>query len=269
MAFAACIQLTSTADVTKNLVTCSRLVAEARQRGAQLAVLPENFALMGTGEREKFEVAESLSSPGKILTAVQTMARTHGIWVIAGGMPEKTTDPGKVHNLCAVVNAAGEIVASYRKIHLFDVKIPGGAEFQESATVAPGGAPVVADTPIGKVGLSICYDVRFPELYRQLVAAGARIVVVPAAFTLHTGKDHWQALLRARAIENQVYVLAAAQYGRANEKRVCWGHSLIADPWGTVIAEAPDRECAIVAELDDAYQDKIRRELPVLSHRRL
>jgi predicted amidohydrolase len=261
---AACVQLTSTADVQKNLATCGRLVAEARRRGAALAVLPENFAFMGTGEREKLlEVAQQ-----DLAGAVLAMAREHGIWIVAGGTPTPAPD-GKVFNTALVVNAGGELVASYRKIHLFDVKIPGGAEFQESATVAPGKDVVVCDTPIGKVGLSICYDVRFPELYRALAAAGARTVVVPAAFTLHTGKDHWQPLLRARAIEDQVHVLAAAQFGRANEKRICWGHSMIVDPWGTIVAEAPDRECVIVAELDDAYQDKVRAELPVLSHRRL
>jgi predicted amidohydrolase len=191
------------------------------------------------------------------------------MWVIAGGMPERSADPGKVHNTLVVVGPDGRIAERYRKIHLFDVAIPGGAEFKESGTVAPGTEARTVDTPMGRIGLSICYDLRFPELYRRLTDAGARVFVVPAAFTLHTGKDHWHALLRARAIENQAYVLAAGQYGRHNEKRVTYGHSVIVDPWGTVIAEAPDREAVIVGEVDLGFQDKVRRELPCLDHRRL
>jgi predicted amidohydrolase len=174
-----------------------------------------------------------------------------------------------VYNTCVVVAPSGEIVSSYRKIHLFDIGIPGAAEFRESRTVVPGNEAITCELPFGKLGLSICYDVRFPELYRALTIAGARVIVVPAAFTLHTGKDHWRPLLTARAIENQIYILAAAQFGRANEKRVCWGHSLIADPWGAVIAEAPDKEGICVAEIDTEFQDKVRRELPCLSHRRM
>jgi len=168
-----------------------------------------------------------------------------------------------------VLSAAGQLVARYRKIHLFDVDIPGGAQFKESGTVAPGAEVVVVDTPVGKVGLSICYDVRFPELYRRLVDGGAQLVVVPAAFTLHTGKDHWAPLLTARAIENQVYVAAPGQVGRSHDTRQCWGKSLIVDPWGAVLACAPDRPSVIVAEVDLGWQDKIRRELPCLGHRKL
>lgn len=265
---AACVQLTSRADVDENLETCARLVAEAAARGADLALLPENFAFVGLAERDKFAVAEVLDEarPGRILTALKEMAQRSGVWVLAGGLPEATGRPDKVWNACAVVAPDGRLAARYRKIHLFDVDIPGGAQFQESATVERGTEVVVVETPWARVGLSICYDLRFPELYRALVRQGARVVIVPAAFTLHTGKDHWRPLLQARAIENQVYVLAAGQYGRANEKRVSWGHSMIVDPWGTVLAEAPDREAVILAELDLAYQDKIRRELPCLDH---
>jgi predicted amidohydrolase len=268
---AACIQLTSRSDVAQNLATCRRLCAEARARGAELAVLPENFAFIGAHERDKFAVAEVVDAarPGPILGALLATARETGMWIVGGGMPEASGREGFVHNTCLVVRPDGSLAARYRKIHLFDVDIPGGAQFKESGTVAPGDEPVVVDTPWGKLGLSICYDVRFPELYRRLTAAGARVVVVPAAFTLHTGKDHWHALLRARAIENQVWVLAPGQVGRPFENRACYGHSLVVDPWGTVVAEAGDRECAVVAELDWAFQDKVRRELPCLEHRRL
>ncbi len=268
---AACVQLTSRADVAQNLATCAQLAGEARARGAQLAVLPENFAFMGVGEQDKFAHAETLDAarPGPILGALLETAVKTGLWIIGGGMPEKSERAGFVHNTCVVVSPEGGLVTKYRKIHLFDVDIPGGAQFKESGTVAPGERVVTVDTPWARVGLSICYDLRFPELYRALTAADARVVVVPAAFTLHTGKDHWLALLRARAIENQVYVLAPGQVGRSHEGRACWGKSAILDPWGALLAEAPDRECAIVAEIDLGWQDKIRRELPCLAHRKL
>jgi nitrilase len=265
---AACVQLTSGADVGKNLETCARLCREARERGAKLAVLPENFAFMGLHEADKFAVAEAVGE-GPIWRGLEAMARDNGIWVVAGGMPERAPEEGKVYNTLVAVAPDGRIASRYRKIHLFDVDIPGGAQFKESGTVLPGTETVVLETPWTRVGLSICYDLRFPELYRSLVGSGARVVVVPAAFTLHTGKDHWHALLRARAIENQVYVLAAGQFGRHNEKRVTYGHSVVIDPWGTILAEAPDRECVVVAELDLSFQDKVRRELPALTHRRL
>jgi predicted amidohydrolase len=267
----ACLQLTSRGDVQQNLTTCAKLCGEARDRGAKLALLPENFAFMGMHEREKFAVAETLSdqAPGPILSALKDMATQGRLWVIAGGLPEVSADSGKVYNTLVALAPDGTLAATYRKIHLFDVDIPGGAQFKESATVAPGLSPVVLHTPWAKIGLSICYDLRFPELYRRLVLEGARLLVVPAAFTLHTGKDHWHALLRARAIENVAYVLAAGQFGRANDKRVCYGHSVIVDPWGTILAEAPDRECVVVADVDLAYQDRLRCELPCLTHRTL
>ncbi len=264
---AACVQLTSRADVGVNLATCRRLVAQAGARGAQLVVLPENFAFMGLGEQDKLAVAEPLGS-GPIQDALAEMASAGRLWLVAGGFPEQAGSQ-MVHNTCLVFDPGGQRVASYRKIHLFDVQIPGAAEFRESRTVAPGSAAVVVETALAPVGLSICYDLRFPELYRELARRGARVVVVPSAFTLHTGKDHWHPLLRARAIENQVYVLAAAQFGRANEKRVCYGHSLVVDPWGTVLAEAADREGLALAEIDLELQDRVRRELPALDHRRL
>jgi predicted amidohydrolase len=261
---AAVVQLTSGPDVSSNLERATRWIGEAARRGAELALLPENFAFMGAHERDKFAIAESLDAGGPILTAMREAARRHRISLVLGGFPEKATET-HVHNTAIHLDAAGEIQAVYRKIHLFDVDIPDGATYRESASVAPGGEPVVS----GDLGLSVCYDVRFPELYRELARRGARILTVPAAFTLHTGRDHWHVLLRARAVENLCYVLAAAQYGRHNAKRVTYGHSMIIDPWGIVLAEVGDHEGVAVAEIDFAHQDKLRRELPSLNHRRL
>lgn len=267
---AACVQLTSRGDLGENLASAAKWVAAAGRRGAKLVLLPENFAFLGAHERDKLAVAEVVDAdrPGPILAALGAMARSAGAWVIAGGMPERATAEGKVWNSCLVVDASGRLVARYRKVHLFDVNIPGAAVFEESRTVERGNELVVVETPWGGVGLSICYDLRFPELYRALVDRGARIVVVPAAFTAHTGKDHWHPLLRARAIENQLFVLAAAQVGRHHEGRATYGHSLVVDPWGAVLAEAPDREGIVVAELDLGEQERVRRELPCLGHRR-
>ncbi|MCC7000218.1 MAG: carbon-nitrogen hydrolase family protein [Deltaproteobacteria bacterium] len=269
---AAVVQMTSKADVAGNLDNAARLLAQASRRGAKLAVLPENFAFIGVHERDKLPFAESLepgSQPGPIITAMAEAARRTGMILVLGGMPERGPDPDHVYNTCAVLAPDGRLVARYRKVHLFDIAIPGAAEFRESASVSPGDGPVVVDTPWAPVGLSVCYDLRFPELYRALVAGGARALVVPAAFTMHTGKDHWHVLLRARAIENQAYVLAAAQVGRANDKRHCYGHALIVDPWGIVVAEASDVEGVAVAELDLGLVERTRREMPCLGHRKM
>ncbi len=266
---AAVVQLTSDGDLTGNLARASAWIAEAARRGAELAVLPENFALLSADENAKLAVADTVPGDGPILTAMREAAAKHNIALVLGGFPERTGDPTRVHNSCVYLDRAGNIAAVYRKIHLFDVAIPDGATYRESASVEPGTEPVVAGTPWGGLGLSVCYDVRFPELYRALAAKGARTIVVPAAFTLHTGRDHWHILLRARAVENLAYVLAAAQYGRHNARRVTYGHSLIVDPWGQVLAEVGDHEGVAVAELDFDYQDRLRRELPALDHRRL
>jgi predicted amidohydrolase len=265
---AAVVQVTSGADLERNLDRCRSLVGEAAKMGAQLVVLPENFAFLGEHETAKMAVAESVPGDGRILTAMRQTARQFGVDLVLGGMPEAVSAT-HVHNTSVYVDARGEIRGIYRKIHLFDVAIPDGAVYRESASVKPGGEPVVVDGDYGKVGLTICYDLRFPELYRRLVGEGARILTVPAAFTLHTGRDHWHPLLKARAIENLSFVLAAAQFGRHNPKRVTFGHACIVDPWGHVLAEVGDREGIAVAELDFDYQDRLRRELPALEHRRL
>jgi predicted amidohydrolase len=265
---AAVIQMTSGSDLEANLERAAALVAEAAGRGAKLVVLPENFALLGEHETDKFAVAEPVPGDGRILSAMRAAVRTHGVDLVLGGLPEAHS-PSHVHNTSVYLDAAGELRGIYRKIHLFDVAIPDGATYRESASVAPGAEVVVVDAGWGGVGLSVCYDLRFPELYRRQAAAGARVLTVPAAFTLHTGRDHWHPLLRARAIENLAFVLAAAQYGRHNAKRVTYGHACIIDPWGHVLAEVGDHEGVAVAELDFDYQDRLRRELPALEHRRL
>ena len=263
-------QLTSTADLAANLATAEQLVAEASARGCALVALPENFAFLGSQEGQALAVAESLDGDGPILSMLRRAARQHAITIVAGGLPERTASDGaRIHNCCVVVGPDGQRLAAYRKIHLFDVALADGSVHRESAQVAAGDEVVVADTVLGRLGLSVCYDVRFPELYRALVDAGATSFVVPAAFTLHTGKDHWHALLRARAIENLAFVLAPAQVGRHNEKRVTYGHALVVDPWGNVLADAGSEATGLaIAELDVALQQKWRRELPCLEHRR-
>jgi predicted amidohydrolase len=263
------VQMTSRGDLAANLVRAEALIGEAVRRGAELVVLPENFAWLAEDERRKLEIAEAVPGDGPILAAMTRTARRLKVALVLGGMPERSTIEGRIHNTAVCLDASGGVAGSYRKIHLFDVAIPDGATYRESASVAPGEREVVVDTPWGGLGLSVCYDLRFPELYRALGRKQARMLVVPAAFTQHTGRDHWHVLLRSRAIENLSFVLAAAQYGRHTERRVTYGHSLIVDPWGQILAEVGDHEGVAVAELDFAYQDKLRRELPALDHRRL
>ncbi len=275
---AAAIQLCATNDLNANLATCERLVAQAATRGAQLVLLPECFAFLGEQEKDKFEIAEFLQlghakTPGPILTSVMKMATEHQIWVIAGGIPELRPEDSELrvkttaYNTCAVVSPTGELVSAYRKIHLFDVDIPGGATLKESAATSAGSEVMSVETSLGRVGLSICYDLRFPELYRKLtLEQGAEILVVPAAFTAHTGAAHWHTLLRARAIENQCWVLAAGQTGRHNAKRHSYGHSMIIDPWGVIRAELPEGEGIAMAEIDQSFTQEKRAHLPCLQH---
>ena len=267
---AAAVQMTSTADLEHNLRAAAALVAEAAARGARLVGLPENFAFIGP-DADKFAIAETIDEvhPGRILECMREAARRSGVWLLLGGMPERTADPARVHNTSVLLDEGGRVVARYRKIHLFDVDIAKGAVFTESATVTPGSELVVAETPWAPLGLSVCYDLRFPELYRELARRGARVLTVPAAFTQVTGQHHWHVLLRARAIENLCFVLAPAQSGLHHAGRTTYGHALIVDPWGTVLAEAEGGEGMAVADLDFAAQDQLRRQLPCLGQRRL
>ncbi len=267
---AAAVQMTSTEDVARNLARAADLCARAVERGARLVTLPENFAWLRLSGPDPVETLDA-SAPGPILRFGLETAARHRIWLLLGSVPEAggPETAGRIHNTSVLVSPEGRVAAVYRKIHLFDVAIPGGAEIRESDRFAPGSEPVLADTPLGPIGLTICYDLRFPELYRALVARGARVLTVPSAFTAHTGKDHWEVLLRARAIENQCWVVAAAQYGHHGANRRSHGHAMIVDPWGTVLAVAPDREDVAVAEIDHARQDELRAQLPCLLHRRL
>ncbi|HJL15109.1 MAG TPA: carbon-nitrogen hydrolase family protein [Sandaracinaceae bacterium LLY-WYZ-13_1] len=260
------IQITSTGDVEANLEATERCVGMAADDGAQLVLVPECFAYLGR-EAGKLDVAEPLPAGGPILARMKRLASDRGVEVVLGGFWEKGDDPKKVRNACIHLDATGEIRSIYRKIHLFDVDLPDGTRLMESETVEPGDEAVVSEAPFGTLGLSVCYDLRFPELYRRLVDRGAVALAVPAAFTLSTGKDHWHVLLRARAIESQAYVLAAAQTGHHYGRRVSYGHALIADPWGTVLAECGDGEGAAVAWVDPAVVERVRRGLPSLRHR--
>ncbi len=262
------VQMTSTADVEANLSTVRALVSEAAARGAELVVVPECFAYLGP-EAGKLEVAESLEEGGPILDACRSIAKDLGIDVVYGGFWEKSNVAGKVHNACVYLRADGSIAARYRKIHLFDVDLPDGTKLLESETVDPGEEVVVVEAAFGTLGLSVCYDLRFPELYRRLVDKGAIALAVPSAFTLTTGKDHWHVLLRARAIEQQCYVLAAAQTGHHYGKRRSYGHALIADPWGAVIAQCGEGKGVAVAPIEPGRVEQVRRSLPSLAHRRL
>lgn len=265
------VQMNSTADLAANLDTAGRWLRVAAGAGAKLVTLPENFAFMGAKERDKLPLAE-IDGDGRIQQFLANTARELKLWIVAGTVPLKVEgDPERVWAACLVYDDQGKRVARYNKIHLFDVEVPGGEHYRESATIAAGEVkPVVVDTPAGKLGLSVCYDLRFPELYRALLDAGAELLCVPAAFTHRTGEAHWDALLRARAIENQCYVIAPAQYGTHASTRRTWGHTRIIDPWGAVLScRGDDDEGIVSAPIELARLRDLRTSFPVLRHRRL
>jgi predicted amidohydrolase len=265
----AAVQLSSQGEVRENLHVVERITREAALRGAGLVVLPENFAFMGD-EAVRATHAEALGDlAAPIQSTLSRLAREHRVYLVAGGMPERSGDARRPFNTALCFGPSGELVTSYRKIHLFDVELADGTSYRESRGNTPGEAPVVLDAAGFRLGLSICYDLRFPELYRELTRAGAEVLLVPAAFTLHTGKDHWHVLLRARAIEAQSYVVAAAQWGKHPLGRVTYGHALIVDPWGTVLAEAPDGIGFALADLDGTRLGDVRSSLPSLQHQRI
>jgi predicted amidohydrolase len=259
-------QLNARDDRAANLAAARDLLGRAAAAGADLAVLPEYVDYLGR--------SAGLPKPepvdGEFGTFFATAARELGMWVHAGSFHEVGPDDDHTYNTSLVFDRTGRLAATYRKIHLYDVEIPGRVSYQESRSVAPGDQTVVTDIDGVPTGLSICYDLRFPELYRRLaVAGGAKVIVVPAAFMMHTGRDHWEVLLRARAIENQCYVVAAGQIGDHDPGRTCFGRSMIIDPWGTVVAQAPDSVGIVTAEIDLQRLDGIRAELPSLANRRL
>ena len=261
---AAC-QMNSQGDKDRNLATAERLIDEAARQGAQMVGLPEMFNLLAD---DAAMAAGAEGEDGPTSQLLRSKARQHGIYIHGGSIPTVIPDSDRIGNTTLVFDPAGAIIARYQKIHLFDIHIEGQKSYKESARVAPGEEMVTFETEQGNFGLTICYDIRFPELYRVLTLAGAQVIFHPAAFTLYTGKDHWETLIRARAIENQVYMVSPAQIGSHGNGKQCFGNTMIVDPWGTVLARAPERECVVVAEVDYAAQDKVRAELPSLKHRR-
>ena len=275
-------QLCSGLDLERNLSRCRELVERAAELGASCCVLPENFAYLGpeVGKRALAEALPEVESAaegsagvagvsGPIVEALSQMARSSGVTLVAGGMPERSDVGERPYNTCAVFGSDGALIARYRKLHLFDVELPDGSVLRESEATLAGEDVVVVEVGGWQVGLSICYDLRFPELYRALVSRGAELLLVPAAFTLQTGKDHWEVLLRARAIEAQCWVAAAGQWGSHSRERSSFGHSMIVDPWGMVTAQCSDGEGVVVADLDRGYLRSVRARLPSLRHRRL
>lgn len=254
------------------MATTARLVASAAEQGAEIVFLPEAFAFIGP-DREKRLIVESLpvtdgAQSGPILEQCRELARTHAIHLILGGFHEAGPDPERSYNTCIHLGHDGAILARYRKMHLFDVDLKDGTSLRESKRTLAGTEAVVTQTPLGTLGLTICYDVRFAYLYQKLVDMGATALTVPSAFTATTGAAHWHALLRARAIESQCYVLAPAQYGHHHGRRHSYGHSLVADPWGEIIAEAGVEEAVLFARIDPDRVQQVRTELPSLQHRR-
>jgi predicted amidohydrolase len=262
------VQMCSTGDLQANLAKVTELVGRAAADGAQLVGLPECFSFLGRGEGDKLPIAEAVTGTGPIMSTLRELASRHSIHLLGGGTPE--TIPGdakRTYNTAVLIDPSGSLVSTYRKIHLFDVDIPGGVMLRESDGTAPGNELVVVEIAGAKVGLTICYDVRFPELYRALVKdKGAEVLFVPAAFTARTGPAHWHLLLRARAIEDQAWVVAPAQWGKHNDKRESYGHTLIVDPWGTIVGEQADGDGVVVATLDGATVAKRRQQIPCLQH---
>lgn len=268
MPLIAVCQTTSTADISRNLETAAVLARDAASRGARAMFLPECFALMQTSRRQLRESAEE-PGQGVIQDRMATLARETGMMLFAGSLPVRSEDPKRVFNTSMVFDSTGRRIARYDKIHLFDVCLDSGEQYLESAYTMPGEQTVVVDSELGRIGLSVCYDLRFPELYRQLVSLGAEVLLVPSAFSPTTGPVHWEPMLRARAIENTCWVIAAAQTGRHPSGRSTWGHSMVVDPWGRVVAEKNPGTGLLMVEIDRTETIRARRQMPSLEHRRL
>ena len=261
----AALQTVSTPDLDRNLEAAARLIAEAVREGAALVALPEYFCLMGHRDEDKLGIAEPAGG-GPIQDFLAGQARRHGVWLIGGTLPIQGTTPGRVYNACCVHAPDGSLAARYDKVHLF--RYDNGREsYDEARVLDAGSAPVAVRVGSLRVGLSVCYDLRFPELYRQLCTPPCDLLSVPAAFTYTTGRAHWELLLRARAVENQCYVIAPAQGGIHENGRRTWGHSMVVDPWGEVLAQRPEGEGVVLAELDLARLAAVRQQLPALVHR--
>jgi len=262
----ACIQMCSGDDVDANLVRAGEWLKQAAEQGAELALLPENFAFMSADDTARHDVAEP-EAQSRVLDYLSRRAREYRLAVIGGSVPLAHPDSGKIRNACPVFSHRGDLLGVYDKIHLFDVDLEN-EQYRESDTIVAGDTPVSVKVKDCDIGLSICYDIRFPELYRYYADGECHILTVPAAFTVPTGMAHWETLLRARAIENQAYVLAAAQWGEHPGGRKTWGHSMMIDPWGDVMVKQEEGEGVIVTDLDMAFLRRIREALPALAHRR-
>lgn len=255
--------------MSANLIEMKRLISLAANDGAELVVLPENFAVMGMTESDKVELKEP-EGDGPIQDFLARQAEAHNIWIVGGTVPLATTDQNKICAACLLFDGAGNRVARYDKIHLFDVRLEeSGENYTESLTIEPGDAVIVVDTPVGKLGFAVCYDLRFPELFRKMLEHGVEVIAIPSAFTAITGKAHWEALVRARAIENLSYVIAAAQGGYHVNGRETYGDSMIVDPWGNVLDRLARGSGVVCADIDLDYLARVRRNFPVIEHRKL
>lgn len=265
----AAIQMASGTNVSANLIEVSRQITSATQAGAKLIVLPENFAILGMKDSDQVEIAE-LDGSGPIQDFLSEQAKKNKVWLVGGTIPLKSENDNKAYAACLVFNELGERESRYDKIHLFDVHLEITSEtYNESETVESGNKVVVVDSPFGKIGLAVCYDLRFPELFRQLVLLGAEIIVIPSAFTAITGKAHWEVLLRARAIENLCYIVASAQGGYHVNGRETYGDSMIVDPWGAVLDRLPHGSGYVAADIDIENTKNIRQNFPVLQNRKI
>lgn len=269
MARIAAIQMTSTDQRDANLILASRLLQQAADNGAKCIVLPENFALMGHSDQDKLTVAEPYGN-GVIQSFLNEQAKKLQCWIVAGTIPIQADDPNKVYATTLIYDEQGDVAARYDKIHLFDVQVSQGKEvYRESDVTMPGKDIITIATPFARIGIAVCYDLRFPELFRAMLAEDIEVIILPAAFTQTTGKVHWQTLLQTRAIENLAYVVAANQWGQHNPKRATYGHSMMIDPWGTILDVLPSGEGVVYVDIDLAKLHKLREEFPALTHRRL
>ncbi|GAB4542763.1 MAG: carbon-nitrogen hydrolase family protein [Pleurocapsa sp.] len=264
---AAAIQMTSKPDLEKNLVEAEELIELAARQGAELVGLPENFAFLG---KEEDKIAQASIIAEKTEKFLKKMAQKFQITILGGGFPVPVpNDPSKAYNTAVLVAPNGQEISRYQKVHLFDVDVPDGNTYRESSTVMAGTSlpTIYVSEHLGNLGLSICYDVRFPELYRHLASKGVDVLFIPAAFTAYTGKDHWQVLLQARAIENTAYVIAPAQTGNHYERRYTHGHAMIIDPWGVILADAGTKPGVAVAEINPTRLHQVRQQMPSLQHK--
>lgn len=261
-------QMTSSDDQQANFTVCETLVKDAAAKDCLMTFFPECFSFLGGSQRASIKAAQPLSGP--LVAQYCDLARKYDMWLSLGGFQETGPDADHIYNCHVVINALGDVVASYRKIHLFNVSVPNGPILEESKFTAAGTQMITCDSPVGKLGLSVCYDLRFPHMYQELAfRGGAQILLVPSAFTKPTGEAHWHTLLKARAIENQAYVIAAAQAGKHNEKRESYGHSLIIHPWGNTIASLTDPQATgiAVADIDLGELERVRTNMPIQDHR--